>query len=355
MTLRKIKVHGFRNLADTELEFSDEFNFIIGENGAGKTNLLEAIFYVCLASSFRVKDEKHLIRANYEYLRVNAEADGKSAQIFLDKDNKRLMLQENEVHRLSDYVGWLGVTLLSIDDIWLVRGSPSMRRSYLDWTIAKISTRYLSDLIEYRKILRQRNKTLQMVNETGDFELLAIFDNQMIDKGNELYAAREAHLPEIRKHMTDIGEKLGLKALDFDYWSTCPGMRIDHQILSGARQKELAIGHTTVGPHRDDLLLRLNGYRLQNFASEGEERVAAISMKLTEAHMVNEKTGTQPILLLDEVAAELDLVKRNSLLELIDGQIFYASTVLPQFAKTSNKPYRIFSTKRGIFEVSSKN
>ncbi len=342
-------------MADAELEFADDFNFIIGENGAGKTNLLEAIFYVGLASSFRVHEERSLIGSDRQFLRVGAEANGKKAIIYLDDKKKKLMIQDNEVHRLSDFIGWLGITFLSIEDIWIIRGSPAKRRSFLDWVIAKISPIYCANLIEYRNILRQRNSVLQSSNENGDMSLLEILDEQLIETGNEIYEARETHLPELRKNIMNIGADFSLEKLDFSYQSTCPDMKLDHHTLKKARQKEILYGHTIVGPHRDDLLFSINSHPLKYFASEGEERAAAVSLKLAESELMYGRTGKRPILLLDEVAAEFDHTKKESLLNLLKGQIFYASTQQPKFAHMRQKKYHIFSVKRGVFEISAKN
>lgn len=355
MPLRKINYQGFRNLVDAELEFDDDFNFIIGRNGAGKTNLLEAIFYVGLASSFRVKEEKSLIRSEDQFLRVNAETNGKKAIIYLDNNKKKLMLQGNEVYRLNDFIGWLGMTILSIEDIWIIRGSPAKRRAFLNWVISKISSIYLANLIEYRKILRQRNKTLQLANENGDMSLLEIFDEQLIKVGNEIYKEREINLPELKKNIAATGADFGLQNLNFEYQCTCPNMRLNHNTLKKVRQREMIFGHTIVGPHRDDLLFSINGYPLRQFASEGEERAAAISLKLAEAEMLYNKTGKRPILLLDEVGAELDQTKKEILLSLLKGQVFYASIQLPDFVQMQQKGYNLFSIERGIIEVSKKN
>ncbi len=355
MGLERINYQGFRNLADAELTFADDFNFIIGQNGAGKTNLLEAIFYVGLASSFRVHEERSLIRSDSQFLRVNAVANGKSALVYLDSERKKLMIQGNEVLRMSDFIGWLGITLLSIDDIWIIRGSPAKRRAFLDWTIAKVSPLYCTHVTEYRTIVRQRNKVLQSAHESNDLDLLDILDEQLIKTGNEIYRAREAHLPELKKNIRQIGADLDLENIEMSYESTCPDMRLSQSILRKARQKEMLWGRTSVGPHRDDLLFSMNGHPLKHFASEGEERAAAVSLKLAESEYLYQKTGTRPILLLDEVAAEFDALRKKSLLNVLQGQVFYASTQLPKFTRLEKRRYTVYSVKRGVFEVSAKN
>lgn len=353
MELKKIQIQGFRNLHDAELDFAGDFNFVRGANGAGKTNLLEAIFYVGLASSFRTREERSLIRTECEYLRVSGETQNTRAAIYLDQQQKRLSLQENDVRRLSDFVGWLGITVLSIDDIWLIRGSPARRRSFLDWVIAKISPRYCSTLLEYRKILRQRNRALQSARETGDTRSLEAFNEQLIKTGNDIYRKRAAHIPHLRSHAQTVGNTMGLEKLDFQYESTCPDMHMDERMLEDVREKELMFGHTTVGPHRDDLAFSINGFPLHNYASEGEERATAISLKLAEAEMLYSETGERPVLLLDEVTAELDEKRREAVLRLLKGQVFYASTQLPQFARAHAHNGTVFSIERGHIEVSA--
>ncbi|HEC77572.1 MAG TPA: DNA replication and repair protein RecF [candidate division WOR-3 bacterium] len=353
MALKRINYQGFRNLVDGELHFADDYNFIIGENGAGKTNLLEAIFYVGLASSFRARDEKNLICSGKQFLRIDAETEEKNAFLYLDGNKKKLVLQGNEVRRLSEFIGWLGITLLSIEDLWIVRGAPSKRRAFLDWAIAKISPAYLDNLIEYRKILRQRNKILQSAHDNGKLDLLELFDEQMIKIGNEIYREREKKISELKEDIIKFSSEFGMKKFTLRYHSTCPEMRLDHTVLKRVREKELIFGHTLVGPHRDDLLFFTNGHPLKHYASEGEERAAAISLKLAESEMLYRKTKSRPVLLLDEAGAELDTVKKETFLNLLKGQIFYASTQAPRFIRKEGSACRVFSVKKGQIEVSA--
>lgn len=355
MALKRIKYQGFRNLADAELEFADNFNFIIGKNGAGKTNLLEAIFYVGLASSFRIREEQNLIRVGEPFLHVDAETENMRAIVYFDGQKKKLTLQGNKVPRLSNYVGWLGITILSIEDIWMVRGTPSRRRAFMDWTIAKTSAVYLSNLIEYRKILRQRNRILQNGRDNKDRDVLELFDEQLIKTGNEIYHERADFLPKLKENIRAFGQELGLQELTLEYRSSCPDMKLNHDIIKRIRHRELIVGHTLVGPHRDDLLFSINARPLRSFASEGEERAGVISIKLAEAEILYEETGKRPIMLLDEVAAELDRDKIEVLLRLLKGQVFFASTQLPNFSKSNRIKGRFFSVERGVFEISPEN
>jgi DNA replication and repair protein RecF len=353
MILNRVRYQGFRNLVDAEIDFADDFNYIIGDNGAGKTNLLEAIYYAGNASSFREKEDRSLIRFDAEFLRVEAETGSeRSAAVYLDAVKKRVVLDGNNVPRISDFIGWLGVTIMSIDDIWIVRGAPARRRYFLDWAIAKVSPAYIAALVEYRKVVRQRNRFLQSLSENGSRKLFEVFDEQLINSGNEIYRRRAAKLPELRQILAEIGSDFSLKKLDMDYKTECTDMELNEKVLRRVRPVEIARGQTVVGPHRDDLLFSLNGRSMQHYASEGEERAASISLKLAEAEMLYRARGERPILLLDEVSAELDASKRDILLGLLHGQVLYASTRPLEPGSAPGRQIRSFRIERGEIEVS---
>ncbi len=352
MVLKHLEYQGFRNLADAETQFADDFNYIIGDNGAGKTNLLEAIFYAGNASSFRENEDRNLINFDAEFLRVEARTEEQNAAVFLDKERKKIKLGGNNVSRLSDFIGWLGVIVMSIEDIWIVRGTPAKRRAFLDWAIAKLSPAYIADLVEYRKIVRQRNRFLQSLNENGSPKLFDVLDEQLIKCGNEIYRKRAARMPELRAKFGDFGTFFSIKRFDVDYHSTSAEMELNQDMLKRVRQREIAMGQTVIGPHRDDLLFSIDGRAMQHYASEGEERAASISLRLAEAEMLFEAKGERPLLLLDETSAELDDKKRDILLGLLKGQVFYASTQMPSRQPAVNAACRVFKVDRGVVEVS---
>ena len=353
MVLEHIKYQGFRNLVDAELDLASDFNCIIGDNGVGKTNLLEAIFYVGNASSFRESEDHNLISFDKEFLRVEALADDdRNAAVYLDGTKKRLTLGSNDVSRISDFIGWLGITIMSIDDIWIVRGSPAKRRAFLDWMLAKMSPAYVADMIEYRKIVRQRNRFLQTLQENGSEKLFDAFDEQLIKCGNEVYRKRAAMFPELKERFTDLGANFCSKKFDVDYLSACSSMVLDQSMLIRVRSREIALGQTVVGPHRDDLFFSIDGRAMRHYASEGEERAASIALKLAEADMLYGARGERPMLLLDEVSAELDREKRDVLLGLLKGQICYASTQMPESKPGRDLAGRTFRIERGVVEVS---
>lgn len=353
MSLKTISVHGFRNLADTELHFSPHLNFFTGNNGAGKTNLLEAIYVAGTASSFRVRENKIMIKDNESHFWIEACTDTKKASIYCDGTRKKLVLGGNEVKRLSEYVGWLGITMLSIEDLWIVRGAPAQRRSFYDWLISKISPRYVDDLLEYKKLVSQRNRILQTIQSNGNQGVFDVYTEHYINTGNRIYHERKRFLPQLKSALVDFGTKLGLKNFSIDYNSTCPDMTIDQDQVKQVYDKEVQYGRTILGPHRDDLHMSMENHPFQHFASEGQERAAAISLKLAEALMIKSQTGEQPIIVMDEAIGELDIIKRKILLDLPEGQVFYASTQLPSGSQHQDKKTLYFTVQGGLIEAST--
>lgn len=352
MVLRSIEYQGFRNLTDNQLEFSDTFNILVGDNGAGKTNLLEAIFYVAMGSSFRVRDERNLIRLNDHALRLSARSETKSAQIFFNGE-KRLMLQGHPVKNLNEFIGWLMVTILSLEDIWIIRGAPVKRRSFIDWLITKLHPLYLLTLNDYRRVLRQRNRLLQQARHENQPDFLDAYDEQLIQLGNELYEARRRYLPQLCQQTVRAADYLGLPGLQISYHCTCPGMRMTVEQLRRLRSDEIKLAETTIGPHRDDLRFFLADRPLHAFASEGEERTVAVALKMAEIEMLKSQIHASPIILMDEATAEFDAHRVALLFALLKGQIFYSSTRRPDFLPEGQ--CREFRVTGGKIEISGTN
>ncbi|MBN2620180.1 DNA replication/repair protein RecF [candidate division WOR-3 bacterium] len=350
MSLQALSIQGFRNLTDTSICFSEHFNFFAGNNGAGKTNLLEAIYVAGTASSFRARENRILIKNNEPYFRVEARTETTDASIYYDGTRKKLMRAGNEVKRLSEYVGWLGITMLSIEDLWIVRGAPAQRRSFFNWLIAKVSPRYLDDLLEYRKLVNQRNRVLQSIHNNGNQGVLDAYNERFITMSNRVYQERKRFIPLLQTCAIDISAQLGLNDFAIDYHSTCPDMNLDRVQVEQVYDREVLYGRTVIGPHRDDLRFSLEGQTFQQFASEGQERAAAISLKLAEATIIERHTDKRPILVLDEASGELDTLKRQHLLDLLDGQVFYASTQFPSHMPVKDKNCAYYTVQGGIIE-----
>ncbi len=322
MILQGIEYEGFRNLTDNRITFGEGLNLINGENGAGKSNLLEAIFFAAYGTSFRTSDDRSLVKFDASHLRIVGKSTNAEATVFYN-GTKKYMLNGCARNRLSEYAGWLSVVIMSLNDVWIIRGAPAKRRSFLDWLLIKLNPVYSTNLSEYRKVLRQRNCLLQQPSR--DPSLFEIYDQQLIRWANIIYEDRRRIIPIIREKVAQKAREMGISEVSFEYLCSCPDMHLTPELLTKNRPTENRKGETTLGPHRDDIHISIDNHPAKNYASEGECRLIAIILKLAEAEIIQIKTTDKPIFLLDEVAMELDRKNRTRFFDLIDGQIFYAS------------------------------
>lgn len=348
MWLKTIQVAGFRNLEDQTLEFDPVANYLFGDNATGKTSLLEAIHYLAIGRSFRKAQDKEVLKFGAPVFGVQGEAlpgnrspesvksvesvdetTPRRAEIRSDGRQKRLVLDGVEVERLSSYLGWLPVVTMLLDDIRLIRGAPGERRGFLDLALSQVSRQYLLSLVEYRRILAQRNRLLM---QNPDAVTLRTWDEQLVTSGTAIYQQRNRYLPALFRIAAESAQAL------FAGWQTEITYRASvkqegdltanfHQALERLHQRERELGVTLAGPHRDDIIILRNGIELRRFGSEGEQRSASIALKLSEAHLIQEQRQEAPVFLLDEIASELDAERSRELFKLLAsrGQVFYAA------------------------------
>ncbi|MEO0126123.1 MAG: DNA replication and repair protein RecF [candidate division WOR-3 bacterium] len=347
MILQTIEYQGFRNLCDGKISFCEDLNIITGENGAGKTNLLEAIFFSAYGTSFRTNDDRNMVKFNESYMRVTSVSNEMNASIFYN-GTKKFTVNGNEKERLSDYVGWLPVVIMSLNDIWIIKGSPAKRRSFLDWLLIKLHPVYGANLNEYKKILRQRNLILQQGNL--DISLLDVYNERFIHWANLIYAERKKILPVFKEVLEIKAKEIGLNNISFEYLSPCPDMELTLEALKKVESMEFNRAETLLGPHRDDFTIKINGYPVKEFSSEGETRIIALLLKLIEREIIKQKINEEPILLLDEVMIELDRFHRKQFFEMLKGQIFYATVNGLEDINKHNK--KVLIIKRGYIALS---
>jgi len=339
LQIRTLSLSGFRNLAEQSLEFTSGLNWVHGDNGQGKTNLLEAIHYLCVGKSQRRAPERELLGYNSDALTLEAVAskEGAPFEIHVGVDRrgqKRIRLAGRLLHRASDFLGTLNVVSLAPDDIAMVRGEPVIRRYFLDMLLSQLNRLYLRALQEYRQHLLQRNFLLRD-KRPCDPTLLSTYTDKLVSLGAVLMRHRRQALSVLSDRagrlFNELTERFG--ALDLRYH---PGVELpvgvpDEEGLARAfsvsAEHERAVGATLVGPHRDDFETRLGARALRRFGSQGQCRAAAIALKLAAVDVVQSEAGRPPLLLLDDVFAELDEGLRRNLRRLLPGksQIFIAS------------------------------
>lgn len=329
MWIKKIKLINFRNYQDQTINLNQNLNIILGNNAQGKTNLLESIYICSTGGSFRTNRDNELINFNSKesYIGINYESRGlnKLIEVKLEKNNKkRIKINKLEIKKLKDLQSGLSVVLFSPDDLDLIKGGPSIRRSFLDKTISEIRPIYKYNLARYNKILYQRNSILKSQKKETDIKsIMEIFNMQIIEVGASITLYRKIFLEElndiikpIHLNLTDGKENLKLNYNSsfkiFEYNLNSIKEEFNRQLEKNYK-KDIILGTTSVGPHRDDFNIYLNDKDARNFGSQGQQRTSVLSIKLAEVEAIKKEIGEYPILLLDDVFSELDEKRRDFL------------------------------------------
>lgn len=340
MRLTELVLDRFRNYAALHLTFDAPVTLFVGRNAQGKTNLLEAIHVLAFARSHRSARDRELVQWGQEAAGVKGRAereDGRRVrlEVRLGPKGKTVKVNGVEKRRLSEYVGHLNAVLFAPEDLSLVKGSPQHRRRFLDMAIGQVSSAYLHDLSAYLKTLAQRNELLKTARTTGRAvePLLSVYDEQLATLAAKLLRKRLAFVRKlegwaraIHAAITQETETLSLRyvstvALDaVDVEEEAVRARVQEE-LARLRPRERERGVTLVGPHRDDLAFFVNGYCVQTFGSQGQQRTVALALKLAEIEFIREAVGEAPILLLDDVLSELDASRQLHLLSAIQDRV----------------------------------
>jgi len=353
MYLSRLQIHGFRNIQPTSLEFSPHRNYFFGDNAQGKTNLIEAIYLLCLAKSFRTNDDNALVPFGGKSCLI--EGDFQSAEkihrhvgIMYDEANgKQIKVDGKKLHQYSKLVGLFPIIVLSANDHEITAGPPAQRRRFFNILLSQSSGRYLDDLKHYEKILKQRNKVLSEL-VTGGRAMqaqLEIWDEQLVKVGSKIMTARAAIVQELNPFLIEFyacitNKKWSLHAKYRPNVQEEGGQDIEtafRQQLKKTAARERMQAKTLVGPHRDEFLFYISDYELRRFGSRGEHKSALVSLKAAEAHVLQKRTAMPPMLLLDDLYAELDQNRSHSVLELFDPdcQVFVTGTSLDWAGMTS--------------------
>lgn len=347
MWLETIELSGFRNYQETALTFSDGVNVFLGQNAQGKTNMMESIYFLALARSHRTTSDKELINWEADFTRVSGKINSKGSTfplaISLSNKGKQAKVNHLEQKKLSQYVGHLNIILFAPEDLELVKGSPAVRRQFIDRELGQMSAVYLHHLVSYQEILKQRNQYLKEYKASQSFDMvyLDILTEQLATEGAEVLERRLNFTEKLNEWATPIQQDIsqGKEKLDIQYKTTLSlsndsqKSSIYRQLLDKyeeSKQRELDRGTTIIGPHRDDLVFYVNDKNIQTYGSQGQQRTTALSVKLAEIELMKEMTGEYPVLLLDDVLSELDNYRQTHLLKTIEKkvQIFLTTTSL---------------------------
>ena len=373
MILRKIKLVNFRNYKNFNISFQKNINIIIGDNAQGKTNILESIYTLALTKSYRTTNDSNLIRLNQEKFIIIGETKDekvfKKLSLELYKGNKVAKINDNTINKISDYIGNLYVILSSPDDLQMIKGSPSERRNFLNIEISQLSSNYIKKYNEFNKILKMRNDYLKLLytNSLCDYNYLDILTDNLIDREVEIYIERNNFINKINKYITDIYKNItGIKDLKIVYETNVEFNNFEFAEIKNVlkekyrknQQREIAMGMTLYGPHRDDFTFTIEGNDIKIYGSQGQQKLAFIALKFSEIPIFKEKTGTKPIILLDDIFSELDKTKKNKLIQYIDNdyQVIITSNDTKDISKKILKDSNILKIQDGkIIEKGGEN
>ena len=356
MKIKKLVLKNYRNCESVSLDFETKKSLIIGKNAQGKTNILESIFFLSDLKSPRTSNLTDLIQFDKDRLEISAVAEKNGTEIDLDysytKDKKRELLVNKVKTTPKNFKSVVKTVLFSTKDLLLLRGSPQDRRDWLDRAIAQIYPAYDERLSKYDKIRIQKNNLLKQ--EYVDESLLEVYNEQLIITGANIIFLRKKFLNEIEKIASEK-HKVISNSEEFSMKYSFSGSEISEisehlkQELKERRNEELARRQACVGPHRDDIELKVNGLDATKFASQGQQRTIVLSLKLSELEIIKEKVGFYPILLLDDVLAELDDTRQNYLLKSIDDntQTIITSVDTLFFDKEFLDGVKIYSIENG--------
>lgn len=338
MYIEQLELRNYRNYESIDVSFENKVNVILGENAQGKTNIMESIYVLAMAKSHRTSNDKDLIRWDQEYAKIKGRIQkyngGLPLELILSKKGKRAKSNHLEQSKLSQYVGNMNVVMFAPEDLHLVKGSPQVRRRFIDMEIGQVSPVYLHDISLYQKILQQRNHYLKQLQtrKQKDQTMLDVLTEQFIGMAVKITKKRfefvqllESWAKPIHSGISrnletlEIVYKPSLDVSDNQEWSKM--VDIYEQKFNGIREREIDRGVTLVGPHRDDLQFIVNGRDVQTFGSQGQQRTTALSVKLAEIELIHSEIKEYPILLLDDVLSELDDYRQSHLLNTIQGKV----------------------------------
>ena len=360
MKIQHLKLLNFRNYEKMELSFSPKYNIIYGNNGVGKTNLVEAIYVLALTKSFRGSVDKVLIMNNKDVCRVEGVVSEKyenKYKLILRKDGKKVKINNTKIDKLGDYISNINVVLFNPDDLRFIKDSPSVRRKAINLEISQINNLYLKNLNMYNKLLKQRNSYLKIlsVNSNSSSEYLNILTSKLVDLGEKIYDNRRKYIDYLNRLIGDIYYGIcGINDLKLEYVSDYLDLNKDDIILKYKKnlQKDILIGKTSFGIHHDDIKFKLNGMDIRDYGSEGQQKNAIIAYKLAEIEIFNDLKKNYPILILDDLFSELDKEKINNILKMInnDIQVFITTTEIDKINKDMLSDSKIFKVVDGIVE-----
>lgn len=363
MYLQKLTLTNFKNYEEAALQFSDKINCFIGDNGAGKTNLLDAIHYLSFCKSYfnpvdtqNIRHKESFFSIHGTYLK-NGDSPDVVSCIQKAEHRKLFKINQKEYERLADHIGLFPLVMVSPYDRDLINEGSEVRRRYLDGVISQFDKLYLDDLIYYNKALIQRNTLLKHFSESGTFnrDTLEMWDRQLVEYGHRIHEKRNEFLkefiPVFQRYFDFISE--GKETVSISYTSQLFLRNLD-ELLAVSVEKDRQARFTTQGIHKDDLELVISGFPLKKFGSQGQQKSFVIAIKLAQFDYTRDIKGFKPVLLFDDIFDKLDDKRVHQIIRLVSensfGQVFISDTQRSRIEKLFEEvdiEHRIFEIREG--------
>lgn len=356
MIIKSIELCNFRNYEREEFHFHEGTNVLYGDNAQGKTNVLEAIFVGGTTKSHKGSKDSDMIMKGREEAHLRYFVEKRDCtykvEIHMRKGRtKGIAIDGLPISSSKELMGLCNIIFFSPEDLGIIKDGPEQRRRFMDMELCQMNKAYLYYLTQYKKILKQRNALLKQIQQNSNLkETLEIWDEQLVEQGSKLIEIREQFVQEIAAIMKEKHRNLTGRQEDIEvkYKPNCPAKDFSRQLFMEG-ERDVVLGTTTVGPHRDDIQFFINGQEVKVYGSQGQKRTAALSLKMAEIEIVEKTIGEKPILLLDDVLSELDRNRQNYLLENIKGiQTIITCTGLEEFVTNGiniNQTFEIVNGK----------
>lgn len=358
MIVKSLELSNFRNYESLDISFSPQTNILFGNNAQGKTNILEAVYLGGTTKSHRGSKDKEMIKWDNEeaHIRLKIERNGIEHKIDMHlKQNKTkgVAIDGIPIKKASEIFNIINVVSFSPEDLSVIKDGPAERRRFIDMELCKLDKLYLYNLANYNKVLNQRNILLKQISFKPELEeTLIVWDKQLVSFGQYIITARTEFIKELNDINKDVHKKLtdGKEEVNLIYEANVKENDFQDRIRASF-QRDIMTKMTNTGPHRDDLCLYVNGKDVRKFGSQGQQRTAALALKLSEIELIKLKIKDLPVILLDDVLSELDRTRQQQLLKSIEGvQTIITCTGLEEFVNDRIISDSIYKVTNGAIE-----
>lgn len=355
MIIKSLKLKNFRNYNFLSLDFDHATNIFYGDNAQGKTNILEAVYLSGTTKSHRGTKDRDMIQFDHEESHIETVIEKNNVEFKIDMHLKKngpkgIAINKISIRKASELFGVIHLVFFSPEDLNIIKNGPSDRRRFIDLELAQLDKLYLNDLSNYNRIINQRNKLLKDIYNRDDLlPTLEIWDMQLVEYGTKVMERREKFILQMNEIIAEVHGKLtgGKEHLSLIYEKSIGNMGLAEAVFKN-RERDIRMKSTSTGPHRDDICFKADGLDIRKFGSQGQQRTAALSLKLSEIELVKYLIKDTPVLLLDDVLSELDKNRQNYLLDSISNiQTIITCTGVDEFVNRRFLVNKLFHVHNG--------